>query len=106
MILCKSKCVKFVQYMKLKPIKHGIKVFSLCCSYEGYFYASKVYLGKEYTRDGSATNVCSRFIHQAKLAGRGKGHTLVTDNWYCTSMDLMMKVYQDFKMSLIDIHSN
>jgi hypothetical protein len=100
MILCKSKYVKFVQYMAAKPIKHGIKVFSLCCSYTGYLYAFDVYLGKEFTKEGSATEICSRLIHLAKLAGQGEGRTLVTDNWY-TSTELMMRVYQEFKMSLI-----
>ena len=27
-----SREVAFVQYMRAKPIKHGIKVYSLCCA--------------------------------------------------------------------------
>ena len=33
MIKYKGKYVAFVQYMRGKPIQHGIKVFSYCCSY-------------------------------------------------------------------------
>ena len=46
MILCKSRFVSWKQYMPLKPIKHGIKVFVLACGETGYVYNFSVYQGK------------------------------------------------------------
>ena len=45
MILYKGKYIAFVQHMPKKPIKHGIKVYALCCSSTGYLYAFEVYTG-------------------------------------------------------------
>ena len=53
MIKYKGKYVGFVQYMRDKPIKHGLKVFSCNCSYTAVLRAAFVYLGKydsQYTR--------------------------------------------------------
>lgn len=46
MILCKSRFVDWKQYMPLKPIKHGIKVFVLACGETGFVYNFSVYQGK------------------------------------------------------------
>ena len=45
MIKYKGKYVGFVQYMRDKPIKHGLKVFSCNCSYTAVLLAAFVYLG-------------------------------------------------------------
>jgi hypothetical protein len=36
MIKDMGKFVFFVQYMAVKPMKHGIKVYALCCACTGY----------------------------------------------------------------------
>ena len=41
MIKYKAKQIRFIQYMPAKPIKHGIKVFALCCAETGYLYRLK-----------------------------------------------------------------
>ena len=46
MIRYMGKYVAFVQYMPNKPIKHGIKVYALCCSRAGVLYNFKVYTGR------------------------------------------------------------
>jgi hypothetical protein len=38
MIKYMGRFVLFIQYMPAKPIKHGIKVYALCCAYTGYLY--------------------------------------------------------------------
>ena len=47
MILYKGRAVAFVQYMPAKPIKHGIKVFALCCAATGFLLSFEVYTGAE-----------------------------------------------------------
>jgi hypothetical protein len=54
MVLLKSGLISFIQYMMLKPIKHGLKIFALCCSKSGYLFAFEVYTGKDNTSEGSA----------------------------------------------------
>jgi len=49
MIKYMGRAVGFVQYMPAKPIKHGIKVFCLCCAYSGVMLAYKIYLGETKT---------------------------------------------------------
>ena len=46
MIKYMGRFVSFVQYMPAKPIKHGIKVYALCCSSTGYLYLFEIYTGK------------------------------------------------------------
>ena len=100
MILYKGKFVSFVQYMAAKPIKHGIKVFALCCSYTGYPFGFEVYLGKDNSTDGSVKETVMRLLHDSHMSSMGRGRTLVTDNFY-TSLDLMKSVFQVFGMTYI-----
>jgi hypothetical protein len=39
MIRYMGRAVSFVQYMPAKPIKHGIKVFCVCCAFTGVILA-------------------------------------------------------------------
>ena len=39
--------VSFIQYMPMKPIKHGINVFAICCAYTASLFNYKVYLGND-----------------------------------------------------------
>ena len=79
------RAISFIQYMPKKPIKHGIKVFALCCAYTGYLLSFEVYLGKEVeTTDNSALQVVDRLINKADLI-HCKGRILYSDNWYTTT---------------------
>jgi hypothetical protein len=93
MILCKSKFVSLVQeYMASKPIKNGNKCSLFVAHILVTFMHVKHMLGQN----------LSLKDQQLIVGGRGEGHTLVTDNWYTSSNNfLMMKVYQEYKMSLI-----
>jgi len=42
-----SRAIKFVQYMPKKPIKHGVKVFAVCCAYSTVLLGFEVYTGAE-----------------------------------------------------------
>jgi hypothetical protein len=66
--------------MPAKPIKHGIKVFCVCCAFTGVTLAWKVYCGKD-NDDSTALEICDQLV---KLAGltNARGRELYTDNWY------------------------
>ena len=72
--------ISFVQYLPKKPIKHGIKVFALCCAYTGYLLGFEVYLGKDTnTEENSSLSIVNRLITEANLVGE-RGRILYTDN--------------------------
>ena len=99
MIKYKGKAIKFVQYMPAKPIKHGIKVFALCCSVTGYIYAFYVYCGKELD-NCSATKVVERLLQQdSDFLTNSKGRVLYTDNYY-TSEELMTLLHDAYGILL------
>ncbi len=72
MIKYMGRAIKFVQYMKNKPIKHGIKVFACCCAYSGVLLSFFVYCGKENTSDKDATTVasCDKLVKRAHLTAQ------------------------------------
>ncbi len=62
--------VTFIQYMPAKPIKHGIKVFCVCCAISGIMLAYKVYCGnKDKKMDGTVAAICDRLVKEAELTG-------------------------------------
>ena len=69
------RAVAFVQYMPAKPIKHGIKVFCVCCAVSGIMLAYKVYCGnKDKKTDGTSVQVCDRLVKEAELT-KSRGRT-------------------------------
>ena len=100
MIKYRGKAVSFTQYNPLKPIKHGIKVFALCCSYSAYLLGFEVYLGKEYTKDGdSALQIIDRLLLGANLTSSA-GRKLYVDNWYMT-VDLAKHMYEQYGWTVV-----
>jgi hypothetical protein len=89
--------------MPAKPIKHGIKVYALCCSYTGYLYRFEIYTGKGGTADGSPTGVISRLLYGAGATGTS-GRILYTDNFY-TSLRVMKYIYVSFAMLLVGTYA-
>ena len=95
MILYKGRAVPYVQYMPAKPIKHGLKVFMICCASSSILLGFEIYTAKEGGLvDGSALKVCERLIIAAVLAAQ-RGHVLFTDNWY-TTIRLAMHLFAVF----------
>jgi hypothetical protein len=96
MIKYMGRFVSFIQYMPAKPIKHGIKVYALCCAYTGYLYGFEIYTGKGNTPDGSPKGVISRLLYAAGATG-ASGRILYTDNFY-TSLAVMKYLFNAFSM--------
>lgn len=83
----RGRC-SFRQYMKNKPARYGIKIFSLAdaCSY--YTLNMEIYVGKQpdgpFVVDNSAFEVVQRLVLPIENSGRN----VTIDNWF-TSVPLM-----------------
>ena len=73
MIKYMGQAIAWVQYMPAKPIKHGIKVYALCCAYTGFLSSFEIYTGKTDCVDGSAKEVVQRLLKAAGLIGGMQG---------------------------------
>jgi len=80
-------------------MKHGIKVFALCCKLSAVILSFKVYVGKEDTSDGSAVGVCNHLIKDAGLAEQ-RGRVLYTDNYY-TSVKLAKESFEKYGWTIV-----
>ena len=99
MIKYKGKQIQFVhQYMPAKPIKHGIKVFAICCAESGYIYGFYIYTGKQNDPSGSPKKILKRLLDQdPTFLTNSTGRTVFMDNYY-TSEDVMELLFNDYKM--------
>ena len=104
MILYSGKKIDFVQYMPAKPIKHGVKVYALCCADTGYCFAFEIYEGSS-TLSNKPEDIIDRLLEQSGFIAEffsdsARGRTMFTDNWY-TSPKLAAHLAGKYKMSLI-----
>ena len=67
MISYVGRGVSFVQYMPAKPIKHGIKVYALCCAYSAVLLAFQIYVGKEDDEENLAVAICHRLCQESGI---------------------------------------
>jgi hypothetical protein len=96
MVKYMGRAIKFIQYMPAKPIKHGIKIFCVCCAESGVLLGFEVYCGQERKDwDNTAIAIVERLIEDAELT-QAKGRILFTDNWY-TSTKLAMLLFRKYK---------
>lgn len=90
MILFKGRST-LKQYMPLKPIKRGYKVWARCDSQSGYLYQFQIYTGK---KDGSAEEGLASSVVQRLCQQLEDQECHVTfDNFY-TSVDLLEKLFE------------
>ena len=90
MIKYMGRAVSFVMYMPLKPIKHGIKVFCLWCSYSAML-SFVIYVGKDYVEEKSTKEVVDKLILLSNLQ-TANGRILYTGNYY-TSIGLAKHLF-------------
>ena len=68
-----GRAVSFVMNMPLKSIKHGIKVFCLCCSYSAMLLSFVIYVGMDYVDEKSTKEVVDKLILLSNLqTAKGK----------------------------------
>jgi len=85
--------------MPTKPIKHGIKVFVLCCAFSAIILSFKVYVGKYDDSDGTSIGVCDKLVKDAKLTG-ARGRVLYTYSYY-TSVKLAKLTYEKYGWTIV-----
>jgi hypothetical protein len=74
--------------MPAKPVKHGIKVFCLCCAATAVMIAFEICCRKDNNKtDNTTVDICERLIHEADLfinqtGGVIRGCTIYSDNYY------------------------
>ena len=82
----------FKQYMKDKPTKWGIKVFTLCDATNGYVYRLQVYTGKNLENSTTSVGLCSQVVLDLMAGFDKRGHELYTDNYH-TSPQLFLSLH-------------
>ena len=90
------------QYIKIKPVKWGIKIFTLAEAKTGYVLNLLPYVGKRVDTDVGKTTQTVLDVGKHHL---GKGHWFFTDNYY-TSVELMTKLEQQKTLSCGTVNSN
>ena len=102
MIKYMGRAIAWVQFNPRKPIKHGIKVFALCCGKTGVLVSFLIYTGKDIDvhQDWTPVGVVDKLLEMAGLLSEGAGRILFTDNWY-TSLALMNHLYFKWGFLLI-----
>ena len=83
----------FNQYMKDKPTKWGIKVFTLCDATNGYVYRLQIYTGKNLEETSISAGLYSQVVLDLMKGFEMEGHELYTDNYY-TSPQLYQTLYK------------
>ena len=81
MVKCKARC-SYIQYMKDKPIKRGLKLFLRNNSDTGYLQQFELYLGKRGTQAKSVHGIYFDIINRLTFRLRGKNHRVWFDNLY------------------------
>ncbi len=72
------------QYMPLKPVKHGIKVWVLGDSHNGYFSKLQVYIGKD---DSAEKGLGARVVKEVTAHLQGKHHHAYFDNFFTSQQE-------------------
>ena len=88
MVKFKGRCA-YVQYMKDKPIKRGLKVFLRNNSDSGYLQQFEIYLGKRGTERKSIHGIYFDIINRLTFRLRGRNHRIWFDNLY-TSVPVLL----------------
>lgn len=81
---------KIKQYLPLKPIKRGYKVWCLCDPITGYLFNYQIYLGREET-SGKEIPLGSRVVFNLISGHNFEGKHLYFDNFF-TSLELLEKL--------------
>ena len=79
------------QYMLLKAVKRGIKVWALADSHNGYFHKFQVYTGKE---GSGEKHLGQRVVKDLTQHLKGKHHHVYFDNFF-TSEQLLRDLAED-----------
>lgn len=77
------------QYMPMKPIKRGFKIWALACATTGYLLNFQIYQGK--TAESSSDMLGERVVLEMSSNYQNRGYCLYFDNFF-TTIPLMQKL--------------
>jgi len=90
------------QYIKMKPVKWGIKLFTIAEAKTGYVLNLLPYVGK---REDTGVGKTTQTVLDVGKDYLDKGHRFFTDNYY-TSVELMTKLEQRKTLFCGTVNSN
>ena len=79
--------LSFIQYMPMKPVKRGIKVYCLCEATTGFLVKFDIYVGKT----NSAGNSTENIVYNLLDSFQGRNFYTFMDNWF-SSINLFTKL--------------
>jgi len=90
LLLYKGRCY-FKQYIPSKRSRFGIKLFLLCDCETNYVLDFIIYTGQKtnISRSNTAIGISGDVVMTLLQPYLGKGHTLITDNWYTSLYTLL-----------------
>lgn len=86
----KGKC-SFKIYMPSKPIKHGVKIWSMCDSANAYLCNAQIYQGKQFEK--AEVGQGKRVVLDLTSGITGSGRNVTTDNFF-TSVPLCQELHK------------
>lgn len=88
MLAYSGRYYEFKQYIKAKPVKHGIKIWCLANSKSRYVWNIQIYLGKSLEKPEKATKGQMGVEVVLSLTDKLKdcGHVVVVDNFFTSPM--------------------
>ena len=84
--------LSFKQYMKDKPVKHGIKVIVLADGKYGYIKKLQIYTGRNSTLSQNELGLSTKVVLDLMDGLENRHHKLYVDNYY-TSPSLFLNLY-------------
>ena len=84
--------LSFKQYMKNKPVKHGIKVFVLADWKYGYIKKLQIYTGGIFTLSQNELGISTKVVLDLMDGMENIHHKLYVNNHY-TSLSLFLNLY-------------
>lgn len=95
----RGRC-SFRQYIKNKPAKYGIKIFSMVCAKSFYTSNLEVYAGKQpegpFRVENSGKNIVERLVQPIS----GTRRNVTVDNWFC-SIPLCKDLLENNQLTLV-----
>ena len=90
------------QYLPLKPVKRGFKVWAMADSLNGYLYDFKVYTGADGVRE---TSLGEKVVLTLSDSIKGRYHHLYYDNYF-SSISLLTKLLSQGTFACGTIRAN
>ena len=90
------------QYLPLKPVKHGFKVWAMADALNGYMYDFSIYSGAGGDRE---TGLGGKVVYTLAESIKGRHYHLYIHNYF-SSISLLSKLFKDGTYGCGTVHTN